>query len=84
MPLTPRSRPPTSGTLPPTWIVIAEHDPVRDDGLAYAAALRSAGVPVEIARYESMTHGFLRWGGIVEQAHEAIAWLGSAARRTLG
>ena len=71
------------GGVPPAWIVIAEHDPVRDDGVAYAAALRAAGVRVELVRYESMTHGFLRWGGIVEQAHEAIAWLGSAARETL-
>jgi chromosome partitioning protein len=31
--------------------------------------------------FETMTHGFLRWGGIVEQAHEAIAWLGRCVRQ---
>ena len=69
--------------LPPAFFAIAEHDPLRDDGLAYAEALRAAGVDVETVHYETMTHGFLRWGGIVEQAHEAIAWLGQAVRASL-
>lgn len=69
--------------LPPAFIVIAEHDPLRDDGLAYGRALRDAGVAVEIVVYETMTHGFLRWGGIVEQAHEAITWLGQRVRQSV-
>ncbi len=69
--------------LPPAWLVIAEHDPLRDDGLNYAAALRSAGVPAETVVYDDMTHGFLRWGGIVERADQAITWLAAAARASL-
>ena len=66
--------------LPQTLIAVAEHDPVRDDGLAYATALRDAGVEVETITFETMTHSFLRWSGIVEQADELIAQLGQATR----
>jgi acetyl esterase len=65
---------------PPAWIAIAAHDPLRDDGLAYAASLREAGVDAQVALYDDMTHGFLRWGGAVDRAHELIAWLAGAAR----
>jgi acetyl esterase/lipase len=46
--------------LPPTFIAVAEHDPLRDSGLAYADALRAAGVPVEVDAGEGLIHGYLR------------------------
>lgn len=66
---------------PPAWMAIAAHDPLRDDGLTYATALEAAGVPVVVEAYDDMTHGFLRWGGAVDRAHELIAWLASAAAK---
>ena len=54
---------------------MAAHDPLRDDGAAFARALAAAGVPVVVETYDDMTHGFLRWGGAVDRAHELIAWL---------
>jgi acetyl esterase/lipase len=66
--------------LPRAYIAVAGHDPLRDDGLRYAAALRAAGVAVVVDRYDDMVHGFLRWGGVVHRARELIEALGDFAR----
>jgi acetyl esterase/lipase len=68
---------------PPAFVAVAGHDPVRDDGLRYAEALRAAGTPVELRVFDDMVHGFLRWGGVVDRAGELIGLLGAAARRML-
>jgi len=43
--------------LPPAAIVVAEHDPVRDDGERYLGALHAAGVPATAVRVLSHPHG---------------------------
>ena len=65
---------------PRAWIAVAHHDPVRDDGRAYGAALRAAGVSVAELEFRGMTHGFLRWGGLVSEARDLIEWLGAGLR----
>lgn len=45
--------------LPPALVVAAGLDPLRDDALAYAAALDSSGVPVRTVLYPGAVHGFV-------------------------
>jgi acetyl esterase len=66
--------------LPPAYIVIAQHDPLRDEGLAYAAALEAAGVPVTVKRYADQIHVFFVLVNLMETADRAVAEAGAAIR----
>ncbi len=45
--------------LPPTYLCVDEADVLRDEGEAYAAKLRAAGVPVTTVRYDGTIHDFM-------------------------
>jgi acetyl esterase len=49
--------------LPPALVQTADLDPIRDDGIRYAGALRAAGVPVRLTNYLKVPHGFLSMPG---------------------
>ena len=66
--------------LPPAYLVTAEHDPLRDEGFAYADRLRVARVPVEHRHYGSQIHGFFSFTGVLDDADKAVSEAGSAIR----
>ncbi len=55
-------------TLPPTLVVTAEHDPLRDEGERLAAELAEVGVEVVGTRYLGQVHGFWRHDQVFPQA----------------
>ncbi|MFV1362302.1 alpha/beta hydrolase [Mycolicibacterium elephantis] len=57
--------------LSPTYVAVAGHDPLRDDGIRYAELLAAAGVPVELHNARSLVHGYLAYAGVVPAATEA-------------
>lgn len=69
--------------LPPTHIVIAEYDVLRDEGLAYAKRLREAGVPVAVRNYPGAFHGFFGFGALVPVARVAFDDVVAELRSTL-
>ena len=57
--------------LPPAHVVVAEFDPLADEGIAYGQRLQAAGTPVEITYYEGVMHGFFAQAGVLAKAREA-------------
>jgi acetyl esterase len=69
--------------LPPALIQTAQYDPLRDEGAAYADALREAGVEVEYTNYLDSVHGYISLPGLVPEAKQALADTVEVIRRRL-
>jgi acetyl esterase len=54
--------------LAPAFMVLAEADPLVDEGLAYADRLRLSGVGVKVALYPGVTHEFIKMGRLLPEA----------------
>ena len=72
--------------LPPTLLFVDEADVLRDEGEAYAAKLRSAGVPVTTVRYDGVVHDFMLLNSLREThgTRAAIAQATAFLRAALG
>jgi acetyl esterase len=66
--------------LPPTFIIVAEHDPTCDDGAIYADKLRAAGVPVQHRNEPALAHSFMRARHVSAPAMAAFRAIAEAVR----
>ena len=64
----------------PACVVLAECDPLVDEGVAYADRLRLAGVPVELELTRGVTHDFIKLGRVLPEAQAAQALIAAALR----
>lgn len=63
---------PNPGRTPPTFILLPDLDPLRDEGEKYASLLKKSGVPVEVFRAQNTIHGCASFSGRIPQARQAI------------
>lgn len=67
----------------PAVVVTAEFDPLRDQGMKYAARLEADGVEVTHTNYDGMVHIFFQLGPIVEGGARAVTQIAQAAKSAL-
>lgn len=70
--------------LPPALVITAGHDPLHDEGVAYAEKLRAAGVPAEHLDYEEQIHGFWGSDGRIDAARAAHEKACAVLRQAFG
>jgi len=69
---------------PPTLVITAEYDPLRDEGEEYAARLAAVGVQASAVRFHGQIHAFFGMSELLDDAAAAIALSASYLRKYLG
>ena len=69
--------------LPPALVLTAGFDPLRDEGLEYAARLTEAGNRASYVCFERQIHGFITMGRVLDEANTAVALCAAELRRAL-
>lgn len=67
--------------LPPTLIISAGYDPLRDEVIAYHEKLLADGVQSQHWHYAGMIHGFISMTGFLDAAHECLERSGNALQK---
>ncbi|UKB86205.1 alpha/beta hydrolase [Chryseobacterium sp. MEBOG06] len=57
---------------PPTLVILAEHDPLLDDGKQLSGNMKNAGIPLKTSFYKDMIHGFMHMGDVLDEVQTAI------------
>lgn len=71
-------------SLPSATVITAEVDPLRDEGEAYAARLREAGIAVTATRYTGVTHEFFSMSGIIDKSKQAVMEAAAGLKSSFG
>jgi acetyl esterase len=66
--------------LAPAFVVTAAFDPLRDEGEAYADALRAAGTPATLRRFPGFIHGFINGAGVSRTSRDALIEIAGTTR----
>jgi acetyl esterase len=69
--------------LPPSLVLTAGFDPLRDEGLEYADRLVAAGNRATYVCYERQIHGFITMGRVIDEAHSAVHLCAAELARAL-
>ena len=70
--------------LPPATVILAEIDPLHDQGEIFAQQLTDAGVDTTVTTYEGVTHEFFGTGAVVDKANDAVDEVATALRAVFG
>jgi acetyl esterase len=69
--------------LPPAYVMVAEFDPLHDEGLLYAEKLKKAGVRCEVVDHKGLVHDFIYLQGVLPQAGLALKHASNALKTAL-
>ncbi|WP_343608568.1 alpha/beta hydrolase [Chryseobacterium oranimense] len=68
---------------PPTLVLIAEHDPLKDEGEELALHMKEAGISVHTIFYKDMVHGFMHMGEVLNEVDQAVYEMAEFAHQHL-
>ncbi|CAA7196088.1 alpha/beta hydrolase [Chryseobacterium potabilaquae] len=67
--------------VPPALVILAEHDPLLDEGVHLINNMKEGGVMVETLLYKDMVHGFMHMGGVLKEVQESVEKMASFAHK---